>query len=246
MENLILNKNFMYYSGKAQVIKSDGTYEVREFHDDLDKSLVVENNISYIEDRLDEIEDSKKNVYSHGTPLIVSSVLGLSYMVSCAKNDSFNFLNWNIESLNTLKDVVILFGFASLPYIWLVENDKKCDINFNKGLNEETKYLLPELRKQKRLLEYINKNKKNEKKLEENQMVTFDAGKGIRLIRRYAFIHNVFGQNEKKLIKYYKENKLDDKVARLFINNDLYDNYLNNTFTKQDKNRVKSLIKKKM
>lgn len=249
-----MKESYKYENGKVKIIDYDFDDNrkiiEKEYQDNIEDILDLENEIEYIEfnkySAFDEIKSSEndlKEVRSNKrkTALICIIIPNLiSYIINYINIDfGLNIFNNAIENIITENEILIfIFSSTLIYYSYKMVNYSLKERNIRRlleAININIEMLEELLTERKNKLKVLNdlKEKNNEKEINDNKNINIDYKEKLKKLREELIILVEIAARYDEFLKYYNNNCLEEYLS------EEYDKYEIEAIKKYYKNKVK-------
>lgn len=224
-----MNKEYTYVEGKVVVEDENGKKTLEDYYDNIDKVLIQENLIEFIELKIQELERQsksyEKNNSKHYIPIIfpgtvLATTVGAPLLVNwLSEGVAFTTIMdtrlgpMSCAAAFSLPAAVLMIPMAALMELseyYSYKRSHKKEI----GVKSELEFLEQFLDKQKEVLEELKHDRKREQEKKEFRTVPVDYSKEKQSLLNLMNIYFDLGYNIEDYYKYFLNGKLEKKLQR--------------------------------
>ena len=225
-----MNKEFMYFRGKAIVSDTEGNLSEREYCDNINEVLEEENLIESLENKKEKLEE-RSLIYSekNNEPFFPKSILKTFSTILIGQIAfwllfvaGFVHLPIGIDFFDLLKNITLIAVSVSVPIATLFDivdyKEHKKSLKIEAGINKELEFLNEQLSVETEKLNIMKSNVKKETESEQNEFVInvvkkLDSKK-LKELRELLVLYFDLGYSQDKYEKYNREGKLIKKLSK--------------------------------
>ncbi len=231
-----MNKEYIYHDGNVIIRDENNVERTCEYSNNLDETLVQENLVEEIEDKICELEKKDKDLNLKslvimdiilnlsvfiGVPLFIYFISAVSYINGV--NTVIN-TTWGVIEVWKLVSIVLnsaLIGLFLIPYdIFGIIRDVRIKKE-KKGISNELNYLRERLLQEKDKLEELQQVKAKENPEKGFRITQVNDKKILEMLHGKIKLYYDCGYNGKKYYKYFKKGILEEKLSGKYSKEEL-------------------------